>query len=329
LSPIVWFSNPQDPTNFVAYDINTVLVGTPILLDTTTNDSTGATAFALAENPMTIWYDSNFYPLPGLFSYVNVSYFELSVTTPLIVTNTQPGSGNSSLGTILGVADSYYTNSMIWGETLFVSPGKYWSGNMNSYAGYFSNFNSTVAAYSGSPLGQYGLSHYIWNHYIGSTRTSVGVEDAFGTNGYFGDIIEFLPLKAQKANIASILFAHPIRLDGYGRVQVGNIPEANHGRFYPAAGFLDVVAGTNTDTPAMILSSETLTLTTVPGAIERSGGKLYFTDDNSNRAAIFTGSNASGLTCLSASAITGGFNTNILVGGHTLYITNGIIMNVQ
>ena len=37
----------------------------------------------------------------------------------------------------------------------------------------------------------------------------------------------------------------------------------------------------------------------------------------------------SGLTNLSASAIIGGFNTNILVGGHTFYITNGIIMNVQ
>jgi hypothetical protein len=39
--------------------------------------------------------------------------------------------------------------------------------------------------------------------------------------------------------------------------------------------------------------------------------------------------NAAGLTNLPAGAITGGFNTNIVVGGHTFYITNGIIMNVQ
>jgi hypothetical protein len=29
------------------------------------------------------------------------------------------------------------------------------------------------------------------------------------------------------------------------------------------------------------------------------------------------------------SSLTGGFSTNIVMGGHTLYITNGIIMNVQ
>ena len=42
--------------------------------------------------------------------------------------------------------------------------------------------------------------------------------------------------------------------------------------------------------------------------------------------------NGFGLTNLSASAISGGITTNILTsssGGHTLYITNGIIMNVQ
>ncbi|HEY5043845.1 MAG TPA: hypothetical protein VIK53_17880 [Verrucomicrobiae bacterium] len=39
--------------------------------------------------------------------------------------------------------------------------------------------------------------------------------------------------------------------------------------------------------------------------------------------------NGAGLTNLSASAITGGITTNILTGGHTFYITNGVIMNVQ
>jgi hypothetical protein len=27
--------------------------------------------------------------------------------------------------------------------------------------------------------------------------------------------------------------------------------------------------------------------------------------------------------------LVGGFSTNLVIGGHTLYITNGIIMNVQ
>ena len=39
--------------------------------------------------------------------------------------------------------------------------------------------------------------------------------------------------------------------------------------------------------------------------------------------------NGAGLTNVPANAINGGFTTNILIGGHTLYITNGIIMNVQ
>jgi hypothetical protein len=47
-----------------------------------------------------------------------------------------------------------------------------------------------------------------------------------------------------------------------------------------------------------------------------------------NSGNSFAGS-GSGLTGIPASAITGGFNTNILVGGHTFYITNGIIMNIQ
>jgi len=43
----------------------------------------------------------------------------------------------------------------------------------------------------------------------------------------------------------------------------------------------------------------------------------------------FHSGNGSGLTNLAASAITGGISTNIVIGTHTLYITNGIIMNVQ
>lgn len=39
--------------------------------------------------------------------------------------------------------------------------------------------------------------------------------------------------------------------------------------------------------------------------------------------------NGAGLTNLPANAISGGITTNILIGGHTFYITNGVIMNVQ
>jgi hypothetical protein len=39
--------------------------------------------------------------------------------------------------------------------------------------------------------------------------------------------------------------------------------------------------------------------------------------------------NLAGGTNLPASSITGGFTTNILIGGHTFYYTNGVLMNIQ
>jgi hypothetical protein len=57
-------------------------------------------------------------------------------------------------------------------------------------------------------------------------------------------------------------------------------------------------------------------------------GIVNATNVNNVFTGTFTGSGAA-LTNLSASAITGGITTNILVGGHTFYITNGLIMNIQ
>jgi hypothetical protein len=39
--------------------------------------------------------------------------------------------------------------------------------------------------------------------------------------------------------------------------------------------------------------------------------------------------NGGGLTNLNAAAISGGITTNLLIGGHTFYITNGIIIKLQ
>ena len=62
--------------------------------------------------------------------------------------------------------------------------------------------------------------------------------------------------------------------------------------------------------------------------VVQTGSKNISFQDGFNWYGNFIG-NGSGLTNIPASAITGGFNTNILVGGHTFYITNGIIMNIQ
>ena len=39
--------------------------------------------------------------------------------------------------------------------------------------------------------------------------------------------------------------------------------------------------------------------------------------------------NGSGLMNVPAAAIAGGFTTNIVIGGHVFYYTNGVLMNVQ
>jgi hypothetical protein len=211
------------------------------------------------------------------------------------------------LGTLLGVADSYYSGGLVWSELLFEDPGTFWSGAMSSFAGYQQpGYNGTVAIFTdaNSPLGNYGLIHYLWNNYIGTTRSSVGVETSFGTNANFGSIIEFLPSRGAGANIDSTTFAHPIRLDGYGRVSIGDNNETNYTRFRPANAFLEVVAGSGSQVPAFRFANETLSATNFPGALERTNGRLWWTDDQSNRAAVFTGSNGSGLTNLNLTGVT-------------------------
>ena len=61
---------------------------------------------------------------------------------------------------------------------------------------------------------------------------------------------------------------------------------------------------------------------------ESYGNQMCIRDRLTNAGNSFTG-NGAGLTSLSASAITGGTTTNILIGGHMFYYTNGVLMNVQ
>jgi len=65
---------------------------------------------------------------------------------------------------------------------------------------------------------------------------------------------------------------------------------------------------------------------TVSASARISGGLSV--DNGTITAPNFSG-NGAGLTNVPANAINGGFTTNILIGGHTFYYTNGILMNVQ
>ena len=85
--------------------------------------------------------------------------------------------------------------------------------------------------------------------------------------------------------------------------------------------FSDFANGTNALTPYYGVANNGY-------LVVQTGSKNISFQDGFNWYGNFIG-NGSGLTDIPASAITGGFNTNILVGGHTFYITNGIIMNIQ
>lgn len=167
----------------------------------------------------------------------------------------------------------------------------FWGARPELYADYIQPaFNSTVAV--GEPIGQGGLAQYIWNTHInslgGDNRSSVGVETAFGTNAALGTIIEILPRKSVYAGINSGTFAHPLRLDGFGRVMLGNVPESYHTRFFPANAYLDLWTGGNSDAPAMRFEQDGLCRQPQPGDLERGEGHLWFTDGSGNRKLIMT-----------------------------------------
>lgn len=252
------------------------------------------------------------------------------------VTNTGgPEGDNDGLG-IWGIKDAYYNAKEIYNVELYGGSDA-WSADPQEYSDYTPSFNEDVAA--GSPVGAAGLSQYIYNTHIlslsGDNRSSVGVVTTFGTNAEYGNIIEFLPRKSEHANINSGLFAHPLRLDGYGRVMVGNVPESEHTRFYVGNAYLDLWTGGNTDVPALLFEQDGLAAYPVTGALERNNGLPYWTDGNQNRSQLLLSSHAGdggGLTNLNANAIVNGLTTSIVVttptGTATLFFTNGILRGV-
>ena len=60
----------------------------------------------------------------------------------------------------------------------------------------------------------------------------------------------------------------------------------------------------------------------------RFAGVVVLTNAANTLAGTLSG-NGGGLTNLNAAAISGGITTNLLIGGHTFYITNGIIIKLQ
>jgi len=227
------------------------------------------------------------------------------------VTNTSPSSGNNDYGGIWGIQDSYFGNNPIYFMNCY-GGRDYWGADPQQYSDYTSRFNSEVAA--GGPIGNMGLSQYIWNTHIlrlgCDNRSSVGLVTTFGTNAEYGNIVEILPRKSAHAHLNSGVFAHPIRLDGYGRVMIGNVPESYHAKFYTGNAYLDLWTGGNVDVPAMLFEQQGLSTAALPGSLERANGRLYFTDNDRNRQPLLMSDtnfnvDASSMTCTNGIATVG------------------------
>jgi len=207
-------------------------------------------------------------------------------TTSFFTTNTGPVDSSGTAGAISGVWDAHTSTDPIYWISQWGNPAECWSADPHQFTDFIEpGFNVNVAA--GGPIGNGGLPTYLWNVFTlsmpGDGRSCVAVNTVFGTNEEYGSITEFLPRKSIHASISSGIFAHPLRLDGYGRVMVGNIPETYHTRYYPGNAYLDLWTGGNTDVPAFLFEQEGLVGSPIAGALERGHGSLFFTDDNSTR----------------------------------------------
>lgn len=106
--------------------------------------------------------------------------------------------------------------------------------------------------------------------------------------------------------------------NGSGGFVLASTPNVGNGSFTVCAA--DVNGDGKMDLVSANIAANTLTVLTNASVTAVSTSALI--------AASFTG-NAGGLSNVPASAITGGLTANVVISGHTLYITNGIIMNIQ
>jgi len=122
----------------------------------------------------------------------------------------------------------------------------------------------------------------------GDNRIAVGVACMYGNYGDDGGQVEELCRKNTTAlgGSGGWLYAEAIKYDGYSRVQLGFNPVGEHTLWYPGHAYVDIRTGGNTDVPALLLRDEALSVSTVYGALEKSGGILWWTDNNGNRAPL-------------------------------------------
>jgi len=247
------------------------------------------------------------------------------LTANFLVTNTAvAGSFSSDNPPIFGLVDSYYGN-----YTLFGIDFQAITGGWVTYPNYYMSFSGSYP-YGNGTVGEGGLQTYMYNNHVigvgggngnnggGDNRVAVGVACLYGTAGADGGQIEMLVRKNSSAlgGAGGWLYAEGIKYDGYSRVQLGFNPQSEHTLWYPGHAYVDIRTGGNTDVPALLIRDEALASASVYGALEKSGGSLWWTDNNGIRAPLLNTNfpGAVSLTNISNSFV-GNFNGT--VGGPT------------
>jgi hypothetical protein len=177
----------------------------------------------------------------------------------------------------------------------FYSDGAFGGYGGGGNGGYFTGGGG--GGYSGGGCGDYFAGGGGGGSFIASSATTV--TNLAGVQSGNGEI-----------NIAQVYYTG-------GQSSAIELQYVGNGQWQPVNFTGTITTGANT--------LGAVSLAQLPGAVVTNNETVV------NLSGTFTG-NGNGLTNVNASAITGGVTTNILTsstGGHTLYITNGIIMKVQ
>lgn len=235
-----------------------------------------------------------------------------------------------------GNASFYHT---IEGNAYLINDRLTQFGNVLDVDAYTGSFNGTNNFAGGIPLYRMnGATNYLG----GDNRGYAEVALLYGLNGTKGTIMEFLPRRdaSYSSPEQNGVFMHPLKLDGYGHIYMGNNPESEHTLWFPAPHWVTIRPST-TDSAQLFLMGGQLTTGIFNGAIQSDGTGIYTTQAGIT-SRIATYADLSGILrpnivrTTGTSTYTGTLSgTTILISGQKTVIlpnvsnANGYIYNIK
>jgi len=170
----------------------------------------------------------------------------------------------------------------------------------------------------------------LYNNGNGNTNIALGYQAGYNiTNGSFNIDIGNMGL-ATDNNLIRIgtsqtqaFIAGQIIGDGSG------LTNLNPTNFYPGTAAISISGNAATATTAASVTGPIADAQLSANVALLNGTNIFSRALTATNASNVFGGSGAGLVNIPSTAITGGINTNILIGSHTFYITNGIIMAIQ